>query len=247
MPARILNYNVMVLAPLLIGLLGRWRERLPSQLVLALFLAALLLNANGPFAFPWLDPMHILEAAIVATALIGMVPAFRPQKLLYAGCVAVMLVSAFQTLRHVRPSSYYRDRTNEPVFGAMAAETEGLALTAGSYQLVQLYTRRPILLDGGATDTVAYAPDTGPAMRRILRDVYEIDFFNPPRQAHGASMLPHEYVRPVWNRFSLEKWQDIRRVYNVTQILTSTGYNLKLPIVADDGTFRLYRIPESEK
>ena len=58
-------------------------------------------------------------------------------------------------------------------------------------------------------------------------------------------MLPHEYVRRVWERFSLEKWQDIRRVYNVTQILTSTSYNLTLPIVADDGTFRLYKIPEA--
>jgi hypothetical protein len=247
MPARILNYNVMVLVPLLIGSLAHWRGRLPAQLWLAVVLAALLMNAQGVFAVAFLDPLVILAIAVVGTASVVVLPAFRPRPVVYAASVAIMLVAAAQTLRQIRPASYYLDRTNDPLFATLAAETEGVALGAGSYQLIQLYTRRPVLIDGGGIDTVTYAPDTGPAMRRILRDVYDVDFFNPPVWARGVSMLPHVAVRRVWERFSLQKWQDIRRVYDVTQILTSTEYNLKLPIVAEEGTFRLYRIPETDK
>src|SRR5262249_36916768 len=112
--------------------------------------------------------------------------------------LAVTLAAAMLTLGIRRPASFYRDRTNDAFFATAAAETQAVVLTAGSYQLVQLYTRRPVLIDGGGLDTVTYAPDTGPAMERILRDVYDLDYFNPPSWAKGSSLLPHDYVKRVW-------------------------------------------------
>ena len=99
------------------------------------------------------------------------------------------------TLR-LRPDIKFRDRTNDPFFAAVAAEREGFVLTAGSYQLVQLYTRRPVLLCG-ALDTLPYAPESGPAMENILRDVYGADLLNPPEIAHGRGVLPREYRMPA--------------------------------------------------
>jgi hypothetical protein len=235
MPARILNYDVMVLAPLLIGLLGRWHERLASQLLLALFLAALLFNARSPFAVRALEPMLVMEMALVATALISLVPPFRPQKLVYAGCVGIMLVAASATLRQFRPSSYYRDRTNDPLFAPMAAETEGVALSAGSYQLVQLYTRRPMLIDGGGIDTVTYAPDTGRrcgAFFATSRGRFLSSAELGPRIVHASA----RGRQACMGAFSPEKWQGHRRV-RVSQILTSVRTTSKLPIVAEEGCF----------
>ena len=91
---------------------------------------------------------------------------------------------------------------------------------------------------------VGVAALAGPAMAQILRDVYDIDFFNPPPWAKGSSLLPHDYVKAVWARYSPDAWREIRRRYDVTQVLARSDYSVQLPIVAEEGSFRLYRIPE---
>ena len=58
-------------------------------------------------------------------------------------------------------------------------------------------------------------------MKRILRDVYGVDLLNPPEEARGAGTnsadcQPDEHGK----RYSPEKWQDIRRAFGVTQVLT---------------------------
>jgi len=158
--------------------------------------------------------------------------------------VAVLLLAAGLTWRVSAPrETIFRDRTNDPFFATIAADRRGLVVTAGSFQLVQLYTRRPVLLDGGALDTMVYAPEGGPAAARILRDVYGIDFFNPPAELRSGSIVPHELCRAVWARYSREKWREIRRTYNVTQVVTRADYTLDLPMAAENQWFRVYRIP----
>ena len=138
----------------------------------------------------------------------------------------------------------FRDRTNDPFFAAVAAEPNGLVATGGSFHLVQLYTRRPILLDGGALDSLPYAAESGPAMERILGEVYGIDFFNPPGEAKGAGAIPPRINRPVWEGYSREKWLAIGRTFNVTQVLTRGDWTLDLPVAAENQWLRLYRIPK---
>lgn len=156
--------------------------------------------------------------------------------------LGVLAVSAVATWRLSSPT-VFRDRTNDPFFAAVAAEPQGVVLTGGSFHLVQLYTRRPVLLDGGALDTVSYAPEAGPATERILRDVYGIDYFNPPRAVTGA-FIPHSITKPVWEGTSREKWRAIGRTYGVRQVLTRAGWTLDLPMTAETGSLRLFRIPD---
>jgi len=264
MPARLLNFNVMVICPLVVGLLSRQRDDVLGEALLALFLAALLVNTRSMLDWHLLNPMPVLVfgalAAVVprksglekgagvlfsANGLQKRSPGPFLRSLFRYAAAGVCAVAAVLTLRIHRPaSSVYRDRTNDPFFAAVASEQQGLVLTGGSYQLVQLYTRRPVLIDGGGLDSMTYAPDTGPATAAILRDVYDIDFFNPPPWAKGSSLLPHDYVKAVWARFSSAKWQEIGRAYHVTQVLTRSDYNLQLPVAAEEGSFRLYRIPQ---
>ena len=65
-----------------------------------------------------------------------------------------------------------------------------------------------------------------------------------PPWAKGSSLLPHDYVKAVWARYSPDAWREIRRRYDVTQVLARSDYSVQLPIVAEEGSFRLYRIPE---
>jgi hypothetical protein len=133
------------------------------------------------------------------------------------------------------------DRTNDPVF---AQESRGLLAAGGSFHLAQLLARRPTLLNVAALDALPYAPESAPAMDRILRDVYDVDLFSPPREIpRGTGAIPDDFNRRVWEGYGRAKWQEIRRTYQVTQVLTS-DYELDLPVIAQSRGARLYSIPD---
>jgi hypothetical protein len=162
---------------------------------------------------------------------------------LFALSLAVVALSGSFTLG-LRPDTtdYFRDRTNDPFYAAIAAEREGMVLTAGAFQLVQLYTRRPVLLDG-ALDTLTYAPESGPEMQRVLLDVYGVDLLHPPAGAHLKGVLPRALHRDFWERTSTPRWQEIRRTYDVRVIVTPADWQLQLPVAIESHGLRLYRIP----
>jgi hypothetical protein len=213
-------------------------------------------------AASWLrqiDPLHVLgvvSLGLLAFGVMAHVSARRraaveaqsavgaPLVAVRAVALAVLALSAAATLAAPYPARVFLDRTNDPFFAQVAAEQRGLLITSGTYHLVQLYTRRPVLLDAGGLDSLPYAPESGPAMERVLRDVYQIDLFHPPPDVRGAGAIPHGYNRPVWESFSREKWLSIRRSYDVTQVLTRSDYHLNLPIAVENSSFRLYRIPD---
>lgn len=136
----------------------------------------------------------------------------------------------------------FRDRLHDPVLGTAAAGS-GLLLTGGDLHLIQLRTRRPVLLDGGGLDGLAYSAEGGPAMARIMLDVYGVDLFRPPAD-RGSGTIPRGTNRRVWEGYSPRKWQEIRRAYNVTEVLTEAGWVLDLPLVTRTDDLLLYRIPE---
>jgi hypothetical protein len=126
-----------------------------------------------------------------------------------------------------------------------AAAGEGMLLTGGDLHLVQLRTRRPVLLDGGGLDALPYALEAGPAMSQILREVYGIDLFRPPPQARGGGRVPPGVNRAIWERYSPDRWREIRRRYHVTQVLTNADWRLQgLPPLALSRWLKLNEIPE---
>lgn len=260
MPTRFLNFNTLAFVPLMLGLLGIYRGSFWSRLVTAALLYGLFASYRSmvwdtPPGPGWLarsiqpNPWHVFVAASIGLLGVRMTSAWKPARGALASKVArtmslaLLAVSAVLTWRVARPYAML-DRTNDPFFAAVSAEGNGMVLTGGSFHLVQLYTRRPVLLDGGGLDALTYAPSAGPAMERILRDVYDIDFFNPPAEARQAAAIPHRVNKPVWERYSRRKWEEIGRTFDVTQVLTRADWSLDLPIAAENSAFRLYRIPE---
>ena len=260
MPSRFLNFNVLAFVPLMLGLLGAYRRSVWSQLATAVLLYGLFASHRsmvwdayqGP---AWLartiqfNPWHVFVAASIGLVGVRMTAAWNQARgiLVTRGAramsLAILAVSAVLTWR-LPPPYPMLDRTNDPLYAAVSAEGTGMVLTGGSFHLVQLYTRRPVLLDGGALDALTYAPETGPRMERILREVYEIDFFNPPAEARRSAAIPHRVNKPIWERYSRRKWVQIGRAFNVTQVLTRADWSLDLPIAAENRGLKLYRIPE---
>jgi hypothetical protein len=127
----------------------------------------------------------------------------------------------------------------------MVSQGEGLLLTGGDLHLIQLRTRRPVLLDGGGLDALPYATEAAPEMERILRDVYSIELLDPPEEARYRGAVPHEFVRNAWESYPLERWQRIANTYGTRQVLTSGDWDLKLPVAVRNRTLTVYDIPHA--
>jgi hypothetical protein len=148
-----------------------------------------------------------------------------------------VIVLSVASLRDPWPRALkFRDRMRDPVFSTAAA-ADGLLLTANGVRLAQLKTRRPVLLDTSGFDGLAYSLEAAPRMIHILRDVYDIDLLTAPAEP------PAESNRRAWERYSLERWQEIRRTYGVTQVLTFRDWHLRLPVAVETADLRLYQIP----
>jgi hypothetical protein len=195
------------------------------------------------------NPWHVFVAASISLVGVRMAAAWNQvrgilaTRMARAMSLAILAVSAILTWRLPQPYPML-DRTNDPLYAAVSAHRTGMVLTGGSFHLVQLYTRRPVLLDGGALDALTYAPATGPGMERILREVYQIDLFNPPAEARRTAAIPHRVNKPIWEGYSRRKWVEIGQTFNVTQVLTRADWSLDLPLAAEHRGLKLYRIPE---
>jgi hypothetical protein len=291
MPARLLNLDVVLVAPLVLGLAASFRDRLIPRALLVLLLGGLLL-APKSLLWRWfietarpawtirVDPTLLLEAGAFAVVCLALWQHMRPRAsapaaitpgataprlitpgapasrslearsaaavrwLLRGATVVLLVIGTALAWRISAPRTAFRDRTNDPFYAEVAADRRGLTVAAGSFQLVQLYTRRPVLIDSGALDIMVYAPEGAPAAARIVTDVYGVDFFDPPREIRGSAMIPHDTNKYTWSRFSTQRWRELRRTYNVSQIVARADYELALPIVAEADGLRLYRIPD---
>ena len=270
MPTRLVNFNAMIFPALLFGLMAAYRRTFPGQLLLLAAIAATMLTGRS-LLWSWVAPAdwalgrHPLNALVVfelgavglllvaafvwrrdrkehAEAAVGTTrPHHRSVGALYCLSLAACVAATVFMLQVKGSTRFYRDRHNDPFFAAVAADTKGLLLTAGSYDFVQLYTRRPVLLSG-SLDMLPYAPELGPEMHRILLDVYGADLFHPPEAARGRGVLPRDVHRSLWEGYSRARWAEIGRTYNVTQVLVPIDWSLDLPLALED-RWRLYNIP----
>jgi hypothetical protein len=142
-----------------------------------------------------------------------------------------------------RSGAHFNDRTNDVFFADIAAHP-GVLLVAGDLHLIQLRTRRPILLDAGALDAMMYSLQTGAAMQRMLREIYGLNLLEPPPEAVGAGRIPALSHQTTWESFTPDRWRAIRRDFGVTQVLAYADWTLQLPVSSQSRRLLLYDIPD---
>ena len=264
MPGRYLNFGALTFVAMLIGVLASRRE-LWMRMVLV-FLSVGLLFSDRSMLWESLEHHHkvvyqshvnpLLVMWLATAALIG--GAFwkrsHPSHLLHPlhplhplillqGLVLAVTVTMTLHQHAERSGAHFSDRTNDVFFADVAAHP-GTLLVAGDLHLIQLRTRRPILLDAGALDAVMYSLETGAAMQRMLREIYGLDLAHPPPDAVGAGRIPALAHQKTWEGYSIEKWRAIRRDFGVTQVLAYADWSLQLPVVSQSRRLLLYDIPE---
>ncbi len=111
-----------------------------------------------------------------------------------------------------------------------ATSEPGVLLTASDFDVPQLRTRRPVLLNVTTLDPLMYAPAFLPAMAMILKDVYGVDFFKPSPESRHLGALPPGAERTLWEARSAGEWKAIREKYHVTDVLVPAAWSLQLPV-----------------
>jgi hypothetical protein len=130
---------------------------------------------------------------------------------------------------------------------AAASRGSGFLLTSSNLRATQLRTRRPVLLEGPALNQLPYVPESGPTMNRILKSVYGEDLFEPrAADVPRAGGLHRLSAFALWENRSLGEWQALAQEFGFTQVITSDGWRLKLPVVASHKKLLLYDVPEAD-
>ncbi len=118
----------------------------------------------------------------------------------------------------------------------------GWLVVGPSLHKMQLFTRRPVLMEEGL-DYTAYAPEVLGLLKEILADVYGVDFHNPPPDHRANGGIPFRAIRDVWARRTVEEWKALRLKYGIGDVAARGAWTLKLPRVEVSGPIALYRIP----
>jgi len=131
---------------------------------------------------------------------------------------------------------------------SVIAEREGILLT-GVDLLLQIKTRRPLLLNHRSLDLLVYFPELGPEISLILKEVYGMNLLGkPPKWASptgGISSIYDPYIKEIWEKRSFAGWKRIRQKFGVSDVIVYRNWNLKLPLIVSNENFILYHIPQN--
>ena len=151
-----------------------------------------------------------------------------------AGCLIVAGLRTIPPLKKFYEYDPFRPYRNEVLVAA--SEGQGLLITVPGAILVQLMTRRPLLIDGSALDQISYFPASGALVNPALKRVYGVDFLTTPISALSG-------LEALWEARTLEEWQAIREEFGTTDVLALNTTELRLVETAKDHRLVLYHIP----
>lgn len=260
MPARLLDVFVIGYPTILLGMLTREGARPADQFFATGMIILLFMMC---FFWRWFiqsDTFYVLIAGGVMAITAAIYPSrvsekakSRPRHITTARLAQVIIVVAVAALSLTGLRTAFMIPTmGSPIFtnNTIRKETAGpdvLLVSSAVGDHAQYHFRRPILLDVSELDTLCYMPKLLPAAASILKDVYGIDFFNPPYESrHVAALSPPGIERKLWESWSLEKWGTVRKNYHVSSVLVPSGWKLALPVEWSKFDVTIYHIPIEE-
>jgi hypothetical protein len=134
---------------------------------------------------------------------------------------------------------------DDPVLLAARRESSNMLLVVPRLCLVQLRTRRPVLLNGEAMNQITYVPASGPAMNHIVKRIYGDDILvpRPSSWQNWGGLMQHSGYQ-LWESRDPATWKELAREFGFTNVLTGPEWKLQLPVVARSKTLILYGLPK---
>jgi hypothetical protein len=165
-------------------------------------------------------------------------------EILIPAAISIAMVSVPLVERARAGRELFREAERDPVITAARRES-GMLLVVPRMCLVQLRTRRPVLLNGEAMNQITYVPQSGPAMNEIVKGIYGDDILKPRPawwQNWGGLMAHSGYE--LWQAREPAEWRRLSREFGFTQIVTGREWKLRLPVLARSETLILYGASE---
>lgn len=250
MPARILNYNILLFPGIAIGVLKK-RQGFIAQCVslFALFYFLIIARFERYFTDSAIYFIGMCALILSISGWVVKTPNHIQRYLIrffkfFQHLILWILIIKFTGIavsRYPQHEAEFKDWSRDAFF-AEVKKGEGVLLLGPDLSTIQLVTRRPVLIDGGALDIISYLPELARPTDSIMVDVYGISLFAPPPTIEHVAILPGQMSRGLWEARSTEEWAALKKKYNFTEILTS-DWKLQLPEVAKNESYRLYRIP----
>jgi hypothetical protein len=232
MPARYLNLTLLAAQPLVLGALLRHADR-PIH--------AITLTAYVGLAWWSLVTRGTAYEVTALFALLAAIVRRVPEGAARAWLLALPALASLVAWRPIVRATWRSldDPPRATLFAALPPDSETI-VSESDLHLVQLHTRQRILLDGGALDQLPYAPEIGPDMVAILRDVYGVDF-DHPSELHTAK-IPDEPARTVWAARTRADWSLLARRYGFTKVLTRESLRLDLDAIGTESGLVLWNV-----
>jgi len=145
--------------------------------------------------------------------------------------------------KYILKSDRLTDRTNDD-FYLKISQREGLLLVNSEFSLIQLRTRRPILADMASPNFFTYAPEAVIGFNDLLLKIYGINLLEAPAIENQHKEIPSQFYKELWEKRTMEQWQEIRNKFGVSDILTNPDWILSLPVVVKSSDGILYEIPQ---
>jgi hypothetical protein len=251
MPSKLLNFAAFGAMALLIGLLAVQEDNIYRYLLAAMVVIPLVwygVERN----------MDIIKPLVIFTLITSIVLIFRqggkigrsqqnPLVLLDIVIISVLLVVLAGGL--LKGALQAKERfalltnwTDDKVYSE-ASKSKGMLLTPFEMRLVQLRTRRPVLLD--ALNQIPYVPESAEPINNILQKIYGINLLAPPDQRSNVVQSGELLVninKTIWEQRSYDEWLKIAHEFNVSDVIAYKDWKLRLPIVVDNEIMTLYRL-----
>ncbi|MBF0590098.1 MAG: hypothetical protein HQL53_13330 [Magnetococcales bacterium] len=162
--------------------------------------------------------------------------------------MAALIFSPALGLRHYKvfsqPDHPLSMSQSTIAFWTQASKSPGQLLTASTVLQAQLLARRPVMINASSLDMVAYAPETVPQMREVLRDIYHIDYDNPDPKDRGNGMIMPGTEKKAWVGRSAMAWRALGERFGFSAVITPERWPLKLTEIAHDSAsgLKLYSV-----
>lgn len=252
MPGRFANLTLLLFPAMLLGTIGTLPRAAERVLLFAIVLYVVWNWLFDAFLssdkYGWsLAHWKFLVPVLVLAATVRFQNSVHEIRHTTAPSIAAIAVVALGVLvypmNRVEPLVF---KSEDPVL-SRARNGTGLIITGPGMELIQLRTRRPVLLNTGGLDQLPYVPESGPAMNEALEAVYGVSIGNPPDEVRKRrpGALPQNIAVDLFADRTLEQWQAIAERFSegsVSVLVRPTHVLAFEPAVVSD-QWRLYDIP----
>lgn len=122
-------------------------------------------------------------------------------------------------------------------------KTTGIFITTGEtvYRTLRL-AYQPILIDNNSIDLLPYHPSLAKDYKRIIEDVFGINFFNLNNKYKRLATIPDDLIKGHFEKLTAEEWTFLKKKYSLAGIILPNQWKVNLKKTLSGANYSMYLI-----